>query len=122
MKLDHKSLYPIAMKLIGYPSDTDPASLPSSPMSDQFQRFLDQMTALKKTGRPERWVNRVICRRCRHENHDAPFEARRENTFKVVCGECGAAGQFIDSVERWWSLSVWWRPSTWGVGYWESKD
>lgn len=121
MKIDNKSLYPLAMKAIGYPPKTDPSTLPSSYRNDQFQRFLDALNAIKKTGTPGAWCNRVLCECCRHESCSVPFEARFENSFNSVCWNCGEAGQFIDSVERWWSVSVWWRPSTWGVGYWEER-
>lgn len=114
-------MYPLAMKSLGYPKKKDPATLPSSLLNDEFQRFLDRMTEMKKTGKPGDWVNRVICSICRHENRESPFDARHENAFRTVCGKCGSAGEFVDSIERWWSLSVWWRPSTWNVGYWEQK-
>jgi len=122
MKMDDRSMYPLAMKSLGYPADKDPSTLSACVSYDEFQRFLDRMTELKKTGKPGAWCNRVMCSRCRHENLDAPFESRFENSFKTVCRKCGIAGEFVDSIERWWSLSVWWRPSTWGVGYWESKN
>lgn len=122
MKMDDRSMYPLAMKSLGYPAKMDPATLPSNILNDEFQRFLDRMAELKKTATPGAWVNRVICARCRCENREAPFEARHENIFHTVCGKCGVTGEFVDSIERWWSLSVWWRPSTWGVGFWESKS
>lgn len=121
MKMDDRSMYPLAMKSLGYPEKKDPATLPSNILNDEFQRFLDRMNEMKKTGKPGAWCNRVMCSKCRHERFDVPFTARHENVFHAVCANCGAVSSFVDSIERWWSLSVWWRPSTWNVGYWEQK-
>jgi hypothetical protein len=114
MKMDDRSMYPLAMKSLGYPAHRDPATLPSNILNDEFQRFLDRMTELKKTGKPGPWIDRAVCKKC-----------RTSLSGYINSSSAGCAGgncAFVQSVERWWSLSVWWRPSTWGIGYWESKN
>jgi hypothetical protein len=114
MKMDDRSMYPLAMKSLGYPAKMDPATLPSNILNDEFQSFLDRMAELKKIGKPGLWIDRARCQRCR----TGLGEVIKTGKDGCIVGNCS----FVQSIERWWSLSVWWRPSTWGVGFWESKS
>jgi len=74
------------------------------------------------------WIQRAVCPCGWHEKapYGNPLYIRLD-----VCPECGTPKErwsygvsywnWKVKTMRWVSTSVWWRPSTWGTGYWEER-
>ena len=76
-------------------------------------------------GRPGPWLKRAVCP-CGWNTY-APFGDLFQVPYEV-CPECGTSKEHKGlwynwrvKTMRWVSTSVWWRPSTWGTGYWEER-
>ncbi|SDI55184.1 hypothetical protein SAMN05216272_111159 [Pseudomonas panipatensis] len=57
---------------------------------------------------------------CDSESHNSSFC----NSWPELstCHNCGSTQSYYDSIERWVSLSTWWKPWTWRDGHWEKKE
>lgn len=66
------------------------------------------------------WYIYAKCPTC-SSRYIAPF-GNKVHIHREVCSECGTAKSEWDlATERWVSDVVWWNPTTWGTGHWETR-
>ena len=61
----------------------------------------------------------ITCTKCSHSEEDA-YQAKIHNSTNVntLCTSCGSIGKWEDESKKWVSNSIWYKPKTWGTGYW----
>jgi predicted amidophosphoribosyltransferase len=83
------------------------------------------MEILDRFGKPvpvsvRDWHWHAVCPRC--GRHAPALDGTVETMIARACGECGLPASSAWSIvsKRWVSEAIWWRPWTWGNGWWES--
>lgn len=69
------------------------------------------------------WMEIPYCPKC-GDRHLGDRSVGSLNAFSEdrICPSCGEYIRWQAKVERWVSLTVWWKPWTWLLGYWEEKN
>jgi len=71
-------------------------------------------------GRPGPYQYYWVCTHCRRLTPIANRHFVDRFFAPDPCPRCGASRhEHTARLQRWVSTEVWWRPRTWGTGYWE---